>query len=112
MYSPPALETCDATQDLVDDQVDISQLPIDPQIAKQVDCFVHPCSNFKVMVANGITLPCKGKCRSVCISIGDYNLCSNMFAMPLGGSDVILETQWLRTLGPILWYFVKLWMQF
>ena len=35
-----------------------------------------------------------------------------MFAMPLGGCDVILGTQWLRTLGPILWDFAQLWMQF
>ena len=32
--------------------------------------------------------------------------------MPLGGCDVILGTQWLRTLGPILWDFVELWMHF
>ena len=35
-----------------------------------------------------------------------------MFSMPLGECDVILGTQWLRTLGPILWDFVELWMQF
>ena len=64
------------------------------------------------MVANGSILPCKGKCHNVCISIGYYNLCSNMFSMPLGGCDVILGTQWLRTLGPILWDFVEVWMQF
>ena len=85
---------------------------INPQIAKQANSFVHPCSIFKVMVDNGSTLPCKGKCHNVCISIGDYNLHSNMFAMPLGGCDVILGTQWLRTLGPILWDFAELWMQF
>ena len=44
---------------------------------------------------------------TMCISIGYYNLHSNMFAMPLGGCDVILGTQWLRTLGPILWDFVE-----
>ena len=65
---------------------------IDPQISKQADSFVHPCSIFKVMVANGSTLPCKGKCHNVCIFIGDYNLRSNMFAMPLGGCDLILGT--------------------
>ena len=64
------------------------------------------------MVANGSTLPCKGKCRNVCIFIGDYNLRSNMFSMPLGGCDVILGTQWLHTLGPILWDFAELWMHF
>ena len=64
------------------------------------------------MVANKITLPCKGKCRSVCISIGYFNLHSNMFAIPLGGCSMISSTQWLRTLGPILWDFAELWMHF
>ena len=49
---------------------------------------------------------------AMCISIGDYNLHSNVFSMPLGGCDVILGTQWLRTLGIILWDFAELWMQF
>ena len=48
----------------------------------------------------------------MCISIGDYNLHSNMFAIPLGGCSVISGTQWLRTLGPILWDFVEVWMHF
>ena len=47
---------------------------IDPRIAKQADCFVHPFSSFEVMIANGDNLPCKGKCRNVHISIRDYNL--------------------------------------
>ena len=75
---------------------------INLQIAKQADCFAHPFSSFKVMVANGRNLPCKGKCHSLCISIGDYNLHSNMFSIPLGGCSVISGAQWLRTLGPIL----------
>ena len=29
---------------------------INPQIAKQADYFIHPCSNFEVMVSNGGTL--------------------------------------------------------
>lgn len=85
---------------------------IDPRIAKQADCFIHPCSSFEVMIANGGTLPCKGKCRNVRLSIGDYNMRSDMFALPLGGCDVVLGAQWLRTLGPILWDFAELWMQF
>ena len=35
-----------------------------------------------------------------------------MFSLPLGRCDVVLGTQWLRTLGPILWDFAELWMQF
>ena len=78
---------------------------IHPKIVKHATCFVHPCSSFKVTISNGGTLPCRGKCHNVCISIGDYNLCSNMFYMPVGGCDMILGTECLRTLGLILWDF-------
>ena len=46
----------------------------------------------------------------MCISIGDYNLCYDMFFIPFGRCNVVLGMQWLRTLGPILWGFVELWM--
>ena len=62
------------------------------------------------LVANGGTLPCKGKCRNVHIYMGDYNLCSDMFSLTLGGCDVVLGAQWLCTLGSILWDFAELWM--
>ena len=48
----------------------------------------------------------------MCISIGYYNMRSKKISMPLGGCDVILGTQWLCTLGPILWDFAELWMYF
>ena len=41
---------------------------IDPWIAKQADCFIHPCSNFEVMVANGGTYLTKGSVV-MCVSL-------------------------------------------
>ena len=35
-----------------------------------------------------------------------------MLVLPLGGCDIALGIQWLRTLGPILWDFEKLTMEF
>lgn len=32
--------------------------------------------------------------------------------MPLGGCDIVLGVQWLRTIGPVLWDFDKLYMKF
>ena len=36
----------------------------------------------------------------------------DFFILPLEGYDVVLGTQWLRTLGPIQWDFEKLLMKF
>jgi hypothetical protein len=37
---------------------------------------------------------------------------TDLFILPLAGCDVVLGIQWLRTLGPILWDFTKLQMEF
>jgi len=48
----------------------------------------------------------------VCLQIGDYHLKSHMFAIDMGGCDIVLGVDWLRTLGPILMDFKDLTMQF
>ena len=41
----------------------------------------------------------KGGCATVPLRIGQYEYKSDMLALPLGGYDVVLGVQWLRTLG-------------
>lgn len=64
------------------------------------------------MVGNGGKIACKGTCQNVKLSMGQYTLKSDMYVLPLGGCDIVLEIQWLRTLGTIQWNFVELWMTF
>lgn len=37
---------------------------------------------------------------------------SEVRLLPLGGCDMVLGVQWLSTLGPVLWDFKELQMQF
>jgi hypothetical protein len=60
----------------------------------------------------GALMKCGGCCENVCLQIGDYNLKSHMFAIDMGGCDIVLGVEWLRTLGPILMDFQNLTMQF
>ena len=53
-----------------------------------------------------------GRCENVHLQIGDYHLKSHMFAIDMGGCDIVLGAYWLRTLGPILMDFKELTMQF
>lgn len=46
------------------------------------------------------------------ISIAQEDFIINCFGIPLGGFDVVLDVQWLQTLGPICWDFDKLSMSF
>jgi hypothetical protein len=64
------------------------------------------------MIANGGSMKCGGRFENVCLQIGDYHLKSHMFAIDMGGCDIVLGVEWLRTLGPILMDFQNLTMQF
>ena len=44
---------------------------INYKMAKQLNCFVYPTSKFQVMVADGKTINCSGKCHSIKLIMGD-----------------------------------------
>jgi hypothetical protein len=64
------------------------------------------------MIANGGSMKCGGHCENVHLQIGDYHLKSHMFSIDMGGCDIVLGIDRLRTLGPILMDFKELTMQF
>jgi hypothetical protein len=81
-------------------------------IAQETHCYIHAVNNFQIMIANGGSMKCGGHCENVCLQIGDYHLKSHMFAIDMGGCDIVLGADWLRTLGPIIMDFKALTMQF
>jgi hypothetical protein len=82
------------------------------RIAQETHCYIHAINNFQIMSANGGSLKCGGHCENVCLQIGGYHLKSHMFAINMGGFDIVLGADWLRNLGPILMDFKDLTMQF
>jgi hypothetical protein len=64
------------------------------------------------MIANGGSMKCGGRCENVSLQIGDYHMKYHMFAIDMGGCDVVLGAEWIRTLGPILMDFKELTMKF
>jgi hypothetical protein len=81
-------------------------------IAQETHCYIHAVNNFQIMIANGDSMKCGGHCENVRLKIGDYQLKYYMFAISMGGCDIVLRAEWLRTLGPILMDFKELTMQF
>jgi hypothetical protein len=57
-------------------------------------------------------MKCGGHCENVRLQIGDYHLKSHMFSIDMGGCEIVLCVEWIRTLGPILMDFKELTMQF
>jgi hypothetical protein len=64
------------------------------------------------MIFNGESMKCGERCENVCLQIGQYHMKSHMFVIDMGGCDIVLVFEWLRTLGPILMNFKELTMQY
>jgi len=65
-----------------------------------------------IAMANGDRVPCEGVARNVAMAIGTEEFSISCFGINLGGFDVILGVDFLRTQGPILWDFEDLCMAF
>lgn len=63
---------------------------IHSKIEKDLNCFIYPAPEFQVMVADGETIKCSGKCHNIKLSMGEYVLNSPMISIPMGGDDVVL----------------------
>ncbi|WVZ58041.1 hypothetical protein U9M48_008353 [Paspalum notatum var. saurae] len=71
-----------------------------------------PWAGMRVAVANGEHLPCVGVIQQASFSVHSAPFTTDIFVLPLAGFDMVLGTQWLATLGPILWDFSNLTMVF
>lgn len=66
----------------------------------------------KVKLASGEKLVSQGRCTGVLIKLGSFFAKADFYILPLVGYEVVRGTQWLRTLGNIIWDFSKLIMRF
>ena len=67
---------------------------------------------FSLVVANEERLSSPGRCNGVKLSLQGIPIEVDFFLLPSEGCDVILGVQQLGTLGPILWDFGRMQMQF
>ena len=63
---------------------------------------VQPRPRLTATVANGEKVTCPGVLRQAPITIDDNEFRVDLFVMPLAGYDLVLGTQWMATLGPII----------
>jgi hypothetical protein len=54
-------------------------------------------------VANGERIACPRVLPQAPISIEGVSFCVDLYIMPLADFDLVLGTQWIATLGPIVW---------
>ena len=82
------------------------------KVAKELNCFLYPTPEFQVMVANGGTINCFGKCHNIKIAMGKYVLNSPMFSIPMGGAHVVLGVQWLQYSRTVAFNFQEIFLKF
>lgn len=64
------------------------------------------------MVGNGDQIFSQGYYAELIVQLQGHNITTNFYLLTLKDYDVVLGADWLRTIGPILWDFAKLTMEF
>ena len=85
---------------------------LDLATAKKIGCPMKDTVPLQISVANGSKLISSATCPGFQWMINDHAFHTDVMIVPLGSCEMILGVQWLSTLGPILWNFDKLEMQF
>ena len=85
---------------------------IHKKVIEGTHCYVHPMSNFQIMIANGGPIKCGGGCENVKLQLGEYHLKTHMFVIDTGGCDIVLGVEWLCTLGTVTMDFKELYLTF
>nr|CCI55326.1 PH01B001I13.22 [Phyllostachys edulis] len=81
------------------------------ELIDKVGLKLAPRTGLSVAVANGNKITCGGVCYTTPISIDHEHFVLDLLTIPLGGFDIVLGVQWLRSLGPITWDFSNLTMR-
>lgn len=79
---------------------------------EEVGCFFQLVNNFQVLITNDGLMKCECWSENVKLQIGEYNLKTHIFIIDIGGCDIVLEVDWLWTLGPVTMDFHELYMSF
>ena len=85
---------------------------LDAAILSKLQLSLDPTVSFEVKVANGATIKTKDVCLDVKVVMQGHIFSVNLNALPLGDCELVLGTQWLRTLGLIQSDFLAMSMQF
>ena len=59
------------------------------KLAKVLNFFVYLAPEFQVMIADGETINCLGKCYNINFSMGEYGFNSPIIVIPIGGANVV-----------------------
>ena len=67
--------------------------PAPTKADKETHCSIHAVNNFQIMIANGGSMKCGGRCENVRLQIGDYHLKSICFLL----TWAVVTLCWVQT---------------
>lgn len=85
---------------------------LDLEVAKKLGCKSEKVTSLPVTEGGGTTLEAPYICRGFSWQLQQMTFTADVIVLPLVLCDLILGIQWLRSLGPILWDFDRLQMEF
>ncbi|KAF5468849.1 hypothetical protein F2P56_012962 [Juglans regia] len=84
---------------------------LDPMVVEATKLKVIRDEALQVRVANGTKILTQGKCDQL-VTIQGTKFLVPFHVLTLGGCNIVLGVQWLKTLGSIQWNFIDMSMQF
>lgn len=85
---------------------------MDLSVAKRLGCKLDSITPFVMAVVDRNKVHSSVMTHRMTWKMQDVNFRDDILVIPLGGTDVVLEIQWLITLGDIRWNFKLLRMEF
>jgi hypothetical protein len=95
----PVFVNCQRLEALVD--TGSSHTSVDTAVARRIKLESEP-ANLRVTVANGDKVPCAAVARGILMLVRREEFPITCFSIGLGGFDLVLGADYLRTLGTIL----------
>ena len=74
---------------------------LDAGLCSSLKLAIDPTLAFDVEIASTATMRTLGTCQDLQVQVQGHHFCMDLNVLPLGGCDLVLGNQWLRTLGLI-----------
>ncbi|XP_072953432.1 uncharacterized protein [Typha angustifolia] len=85
---------------------------IDKRLPRKIGLESEPTEGFDVTIGDGTTLRADFICGGAELKVQGQTFTLDLYPLALQGADIVLGTQWLRSLGPVTFDFISLTLTF
>ena len=82
------------------------------KLAKALNFFIYPKSDFQVMIVDGETINCSKKIHMIALNMGGYVLNNPIIGITMGGANFVIGVQWLQSLGTVAFHIQEIFKKF